>query len=207
MTTVYAFAGKRFSGKSTASQALIDMGFTDLKFADPLKNMLRALYTTCNVDSDTIERKIEGDLKEVPCDWLNGKTPRFAMQTLGTEWRELISTTLWSDIFIKRVKSGVFGEKIVCSDYRFPHEAAALKELGAYTYMIKRNLPKDLHDDAGLHVSETAVDNLPDMPAFVNSGSIEDLRVFVADLVAANAAISGIDFDAITGTGYFNRVA
>ncbi|AMO44132.1 deoxynucleotide monophosphate kinase [Ruegeria phage vB_RpoS-V10] len=204
--TVYAFAGKRFSGKSAASQALIDMGFTDLKFADPLKNMLRAFYETCGLTSEEIERRIEGDLKEEPCEWLAGKTPRYAMQTLGTEWREMISTTLWSDIFVKRVNSGVFGDKIVCSDYRFPHEAEALKQLKAHTYMIKRNLPKDLHDLAGQHASETAVDSLPPMSSFVNSGTLEDLRDFVRDLVEANEAIKGIDFGDLTGTAYYDAV-
>ena len=32
------------------------------------------------------EAHIEGALKEVPCELLGGKTPRYAMQTLGTEW-------------------------------------------------------------------------------------------------------------------------
>lgn len=193
MATVYAFAGKRGSGKSTASQALIDMGFVDLKFADPLKNMLRAFYATCGVDEETTERKIEGDLKEVPCEWLQGKTPRYAMQTLGTEWREMIATNLWSDIFVKRVKSGQFGDKIVCSDFRFPgHEEAALEELDAYTYRIVR--PGQEEDEASQHPSEALVDKLRVRGVFRNNTTIADLQDFVRDLVEANEAIKDIDF-------------
>ena len=56
---VVAFTGKRGSGKSEAVKVLVEeLGFRELKFADPLKNMLRAMYATCGVDVDTIERKI-----------------------------------------------------------------------------------------------------------------------------------------------------
>ena len=199
MATVYAFAGKRGSGKSTASQVLLDRGFVELKFADPLKNMLRAMYRTCGVDEETIERKIEGDLKEVPCDWLRGKTPRYAMQTLGTEWRELIATDLWSTMFVKRVQSGSFGDKIVCSDFRFPgHEEAALKEVGAYTYRINRP-EAEVDDEAAQHPSEKLVDDLKVGGILNNNGTIADLRDFIADLLEANSVIADIDFNEILG--------
>jgi hypothetical protein len=192
MTTVYAFAGRRGTGKSTASKALLDMGFVDLKFADPLKNMLRAMYRTCGVDDETIERKIEGDLKEAPCDWLRGKTPRYAMQTLGTEWREMISTDLWSEMFVKRVESGLYGDKIVCSDFRFPgHEEDALERLNAYTYRITR---EGLEGASDAHTSETSVDKLRVRGVFRNNGSIADVESFVRDLYEANEAIKDIDF-------------
>ena len=81
--------GKAGSGKSTAAQVLIDGGFKRVKFADPLKNMLRAIGLT--------DQHIEGDLKEVPCDMLLGQTPRHAMQTLGTEWgRGCIGGEFWT---------------------------------------------------------------------------------------------------------------
>jgi len=180
---VYAFAGRKGSGKSTASKVLTDRGFVDLKFADPLKNMLRAFYRTCGVDPETTERKIEGDLKEVQCDWLQGKTPRYAMQTLGTEWREMIGTSLWSDIFVKRVESGLFGDNIVCSDFRFPgHEEEALNHLGAYTYRITR----PSQGDSDGHASEIHIDNLKVGGVLNNTGTIADIKEFVEGLVEAN---------------------
>jgi hypothetical protein len=74
-----ALTGYAGSGKSTLADILAcEHGFTVVKFAGPLKAMLRAL----GLD----EREIEGDLKEQPCQLLAGHTPRRAMQTLGTEW-------------------------------------------------------------------------------------------------------------------------
>lgn len=199
---IYAFAGKRFSGKSTASQVLVEDGFVDAKFADPLKNMMRAFYRTCGVDEEIIERKIEGDLKEVPCGWLAGKTPRYAMQTLGTEWRDMISTTLWSDIFVNRVQSGVLGDKIVCSDFRFPHEAEALSEVGAYTYKIDRPSLQD--DDVSKHASETQIDALPVIGTITNDGTKDELRAKVTALLAINRAAQEVSYEEVTGTGYYD---
>ena len=175
MPTVYAFAGKRGSGKSTASKVLVDSGFVDLKFADPLKNMLRAMYATCGVDADTVERKLEGDLKEAPCEWLRGNTPRYAMQTLGTEWREMLSADLWSEMLVKRVESGNYGDRIVCSDFRFPgHEEEALNRLGARTYRINRPSLED--DSMSEHASEKGTDKLNVCGIITNDGTIEQLE-------------------------------
>jgi hypothetical protein len=62
-------------------------GFARVRFAGPLKAMMAALGCT--------NAEIDGDRKEVPCDLLGGKSPRWAMQTLGTEWgRKLIGDDL-----------------------------------------------------------------------------------------------------------------
>jgi hypothetical protein len=191
---VVAFTGKRGSGKSEAARVLVSkLGFRELKFADPLKNMLRAMYATCGVDAETVERKLEGDLKEVPCDWLMGKTPRFAMQTLGTEWRDMINTQLWSEMFKKAVLSGNLGERIVCSDYRFKHEGAILDELGAVKYRIVRPTANAVSDEASKHASETEIDNIPTDFDIINDRDIGDLQVAVLDLVIDGMQISGIN--------------
>ncbi len=46
------------------------------------------------------EDKIEGSLKAKPCSLLAGKTPRHAMQTLGTEWgRNCIGDGFWINLW------------------------------------------------------------------------------------------------------------
>lgn len=190
---VFAFAGRRGSGKSTASKVLIDMGFKEIKFADPLKNMLRAFYATCGVDEETTERKIEGDLKEVACEWLSGKTPRFAMQMLGTEWRDLFSKDMWSDILVKRVQNGSVGDRVVCSDLRFPHEIDALNRLNARTIRIAR--PDAPDDEYSKHASETQIDSLPVGMVVNNTGTVKDLCEWVRDLAEVVEALNGYDIN------------
>jgi hypothetical protein len=195
---IYAFSGKRGSGKSTAVKVLLDHGFVDAKFADPLKNMMRAFYWTCGVDKQTTKRKLEGDLKEVSCEWLQGKSPRYAMQMLGTEWRDLIHTELWSSILKTRVNRGDFGDKVAISDYRFPeHEGEALAELGAVTYRIERSTLTD-DDEASKHVSETGIKDTKVSGIILNDGTIEDLQSVILELVALQDAVNEVDIDALS---------
>ena len=86
---IIGLTGLAGSGETTVARHLMGMhGFVRHRMAEPLKSMLKALGLT--------EQQIDGDLKEVPCELLGGKTPRHAMQTLGTEWgRDLISQNLW----------------------------------------------------------------------------------------------------------------
>ena len=205
---VVAFTGKRGSGKSEAVRALVEeLGFRELKFADPLKNMLRAMYKTCGVDSITIERKIEGDLKEVPCDWLMGQTPRFAMQTIGTEWRELINTELWSEMFRKAVLSGNLGQRIACSDFRFPHEGVVIDSLGGMRIRVERPSADALDDPASQHSSETLIDGLAVDWSILNNRSLTNFRKDVLAYVKGNIGdrVSGPDSDAYDSGAIISR--
>jgi hypothetical protein len=177
---VVAFTGRRGAGKSAAAAALVDLGFRDVKFADPLKNMLRAFFSTVWMRTVDIERHIEGDLKEVPTHWLGDNTTRYAMQMLGTEWRDLIDTDLWSKILRYRVTEGHVGQKVVISDYRFPHEGVILRELGG---KVIRIVGRGEHDDeTAQHISETSIDDLVEDFILTNDGDLDDLHEKVKQL-------------------------
>jgi hypothetical protein len=123
--TLIAFTGRAGAGKSTAAYYLSEgRGFTRMRIAGPLKAMLRAIGLT--------DREIDGDLKERPCARLNGRTPRHAMQTLGTEWgRALIHPDFWIDLFVSDVRERLsFGESVVVDDLRFPNEEEVIRKLG-----------------------------------------------------------------------------
>lgn len=165
--------GAKGSGKDTLGNFFRNRNFFLVKNAEPLKNMLRSLYRDTGLDQETIERKIEGDLKEVPCDILCGKTPRFAMQTIGTEWRDMIGTTLWSRI--SAAKAAGFlkdGTPVVCTDIRFQHEADSIRDLGGYLIRVIR--PGTGEDDE--HSSETEMRNLEVDYIVSNLTSITDLQ-------------------------------
>ena len=132
-----AMTGAKFSGKTSASDILVnEHGFVRLRFADALKSMLRSIGLT--------EAQIDGDEKELPCIILGGKTPRWAMQTLGTEWgRDLIDSHLWINIVreqIIRLASKNIDVRIVLDDCRFPNEHTLLKHMGATIWAIRRNV-------------------------------------------------------------------
>jgi hypothetical protein len=128
-----AFTGAAGSGKSTASRFLVEeRGFTLVKFAAPLKDMLRAIGLT--------EDEIEGHLKEKPCATLCGRSPRHAMITLGTEWgRDLIDDGFWVSLWARRVARILDeGGSVVTDDCRFDNEAAAVEGLGGSIVKVIR---------------------------------------------------------------------
>lgn len=128
---IIGISGKMHAGKTTVAKYLVEhYGYNRIRFAGPLKNMLYALGLN--------EREVDGDLKEVPCDKLCGKTPRWAMQSLGTEWgRKLIGDSIWTDAW-KRFASDLGGEAhIVVEDYRFPNECELIHERGGKLLRIE----------------------------------------------------------------------
>jgi hypothetical protein len=123
--SLIGFTGLIGSGKSFAARYLADKyGYEVVKFAGPLKDMMRAIGLT--------EDHIEGHLKEIPCDQLCGKTPRFAMQTLGTEWgRDILGDNLWGNLWKHKVQKMLdAGKMVVTDDVRFSSESDRVKSMG-----------------------------------------------------------------------------
>jgi len=166
-----AIVGYKGTGKTTAADHLVAAhGFYKVKFAEPLKEMLRTMGLT--------ERHLEGDLKEVPCDLLGGKTPRHAMQTLGTEWgRDIMDPDLWVRVWYEKVQFLIEDKcKVVVDDLRFPNELKALHALGGYIFLINSQLrirqPKDDH-------ASEKVMQLMDQEEYItlfNHGTVLDLK-------------------------------
>lgn len=141
------FAGRLGSGKTLAADLLCaKYGFMKVKFAKPIKDMMRSL----GLD----DRHIEGELKDEPCDILDGETPRWAMQSLGTEWgRSLISENLWLNRWRRIVEENLnLNNNVVVDDLRFPNELKAVQELSGQVIVLLRNDGKD-----GGHSSENTI--------------------------------------------------
>lgn len=162
---IVALVGKAGSGKSTAAEYLMaEGGFRRVKFADPLKDMLRAIGLG--------EEEIEGSLKNEPCAILNGQSPRYAMITLGTEWgRNLIGPDFWTNLWVRRATSK---RLVVVDDCRFLNEAAIVRQNGG---IIIRIIRPDASGGTnyGTHVSETEQDQIKADFEVENTGTIDDL--------------------------------
>lgn len=149
---IIALTGLAGSGKSTAADYLIAVhGFTRVRFAGPLKAMMRALGLS--------DRHIEGDMKEVPHEMLCGKTPRQAMQTLGTEWgRKLIGDDFWINTWHQDAGRH---SRVVVDDCRFPNEAAAVRKLGGEVWRIegRGGIAGNHASEVGCGYAEVVIDN------------------------------------------------
>lgn len=96
---IVGITGFKGSGKDVLAAPLVRRGFLLLKFAGPLKNMIRSLLRDQGVDDEMIERIVEGNLKETPIREFSGCTSRWAQQSLGTEWgRVCLGESFWADV-------------------------------------------------------------------------------------------------------------
>lgn len=163
--------GKARSGKDTAAEALVRaFGLEQYAFADPLKEMLEAVFG---------DKFREGD-RESPIPWL-GKSPRYLMQTLGTEWgRDLVHPDLWvllADGYRKAAEAK--GTGMVISDVRFRNEADWIMSSGGLLIEILRPDAEQVAE----HVSEDALGGLTLPAQIVNDGTVKELQETVVQFV------------------------
>ena len=173
LPSVIALLGNAGAGKSTVADYLIaEHRYKRVKFAGPLKAMLRAI----GLDDE----EIEGSRKEQPCDLLCGKTPRHAMVTLGTEWgRDLIGAEFWTGLWKEEACAHLnSGWNVVVDDCRFENEMKAAQHLGGVLWHITR--PDHAGTSIPAHRSEGALaDYYADMRQIFNDGPIASLHMQV----------------------------
>lgn len=172
---VVALTGLIGSGKTTAAKTLIaEFGYERVRFAEPLKTMLKSI----GLGHD----HVDGDKKEAPHPLLCHRTPRHAMQTLGTEWgRNCIGPDFWVQAWLKAIEGK---ERVVVDDCRFPNEGAAVRMLGGKVWRIER--PGMALQD---HASEQFV--LPYDRILVNGASESHFRELVIDTLLDVAGVQG----------------
>lgn len=157
---IIGITGAAGSGKDTVADLIVSRcdKFVKRSFATPLKNMLKALGLS--------DEQLDGDLKEV-IDSRFGHTPRYMMQTLGTEWaRNTIDSEIWVKFVFYNLQSYV-----VLSDVRFENEAEMIRDRGLLIHMVGRDkiIP-------GKHGSEVGVEFIEDLDLTIyNGGSMSDL--------------------------------
>lgn len=164
------------SGKSTVRDILVQRHrFVGTKFAGPLKSMMRALYASASLTAEQIDSRIEGDLKEIPDPLLLGRSPRQAMQELGTAWgRGFFGDALWVTMWAAGLNDN---KRYVVDDCRFPNEADAIRVRGGAIIEIRRPGvgPVNAHES----------ERLPTDPDIVihNDGSLQQLASRINEIV------------------------
>ncbi len=128
---IVALAGAIGSGKSTVAEMLPALHF---QWADPIYAAIAALLGV------SVEWLHDRTNKDTPIEWL-GVTPRYMLQTLGTEWgRDMIHPDLWVKLVEQRIiraAAAGYDTFAICGT-RFPNEAALVRRYGGEVWWIDR---------------------------------------------------------------------
>jgi hypothetical protein len=126
-------------GKTTLANGLVSRrGFTRVHMGQPIKDMLRTLGLS------TEQLTGPPDVRKRPTDLLGGRSPRHAMETLGTDWgRRMISSDIWANVVEMRVRQmwSHSPAPVVIDDLRFPSDWAVVRRLdGTLVRVIRPGL-------------------------------------------------------------------
>jgi dephospho-CoA kinase len=170
--SIVAFTGKKFSGKDTAAQVLIDKyGYTKVSFADGLRKVMElALGEKSDYFTDPTKKE--------EIDSRTGKTRRFWLQKAGTDWFRNEYENIWIDWWKKDIQNKGL-RKVVVTDLRFPNELEAIHLICPSARIFRIYNPRINSSDN--HVSEAFVDKLYVDHVVVNSGTIQQLHREILD--------------------------
>lgn len=166
-------AGVVNSGKTTIAELLVKhWGFEQASFAAKLKELaLRVnpiaeiLYGQENRYRDVVLQLGAEGAKEIP-------EVRRLFQELGTGVRDILGANTWVDAAVKDLR---LDQRYVFSDVRFPNEADAIRDRGGFLLKVTRP-GAGLAGAAGLHSSETALQDYAFDWVIDNSGELRDLK-------------------------------
>ena len=177
---IIALSGFARSGKDEAAKVLVEeFGFTQVAFADKLREVLYALNPMVGVEGEPYEGGLDyigvqdvidkygwGGYKETE----HGREIRRLLQRLGTEAGR---QTLWDSIWIDAALTGLPEDaRVVVSDMRFRNEKQAIESRGGKTLRINRIGVGPAND----HPSETELANENFDFVINNGGSLEEYR-------------------------------
>lgn len=112
---VIAFCGLSTAGKTTAAEYLVEeYGATRLRFAKPLRDMLEPLGLTV--------AELYGELKQVPCDTLNGLTPEHVLRELGMWIRKTIGVDFLTSVVERELQDTL-------RELLYQHEFVVIEDL------------------------------------------------------------------------------
>jgi hypothetical protein len=161
-------SGRKRSGKDTVYAIIQEeaerMRPARVAFADALKEEVSELLKVTTDDLEADKARFRGIL-----------------QWWGTEWRRHQDLNYWIDKTRAKILSlESINELIVVTDVRFPNEAALIEELGGLVVRVSRPEADTVVDP---HSSEVLMDGHPFKTILYNTGSLEDLRRSIRQLL------------------------
>lgn len=133
---IIGLSGLAGSGKSTVARFLVKKHcFEEIALADPMKTFCREVLGFSREQlwgSSSLRNAIDPRF---------GKSPRDALQSLGTDWGRAFYENVWVEYAIRRalaLQTAISGGGVVISDVRFKNERDAIRKAGGRVWRIIR---------------------------------------------------------------------
>lgn len=191
---IIGVVGKAGSGKDTVADFLVEQfGFAKVSLADPLKRFCREVFDFSEEQLwGASEHRNSSDPRYPRADG-SFLTPRFALQSLGTEWGRTCYDNVWADHCARTCRALLAGNckytqrhglvaapnsepfpGVVVADVRFHNEVNALKGIGGRVWKVCRPV-SGLPGAEGRHLSEMEMDGIDADVLVHNDGSLNVL--------------------------------
>lgn len=144
-------AGPKGSGKDTAATVIqsLRQGYHSYALADPLKRAVQTIF-------DWPSHMLDDPSYKETLDEFYGVSPRYAMQTLGTEWRDMVQPDLWllrADKYLQKKEEEGLATGVIITDIRRDFEAEWLRDRGGIIFCLDRPGA----DYSGEHITEQGI--------------------------------------------------
>lgn len=185
--------GAAGAGKTEVAKWLVgNRSYVMLRFAHPVKMMTKALINHMKPKADPRNAEWfvstpEGKATEM--EFLAGMTPRYLMQTLGTEWgRNTVDPDLWvmcgaqkMNNFLAAARGWTTKRQFLFDDVRFQNEVDLIHATGGQILRVVRPGQDTLmQPDEAQHASETQT--LDHDLLLTNTGTIKDIHDRLAEM-------------------------
>jgi hypothetical protein len=176
---IIGLTGYAQSGKDTVANILVEnYGYQRVAFADPIRDLL---YEANPMLKEGY--RVQGLVDVYGWDRVKVDYPeaRDLLQRLGVGARKTFGDMFWVQQALRQVH---FEGKYVITDVRFPNEAKAIRQYDdSQIWRIRRAG----FDAINAHESESAMDGEKVDQIFVNSGTLEDLKILIQTRMRAYA--------------------
>jgi hypothetical protein len=166
-------------GKDTVAEHLVRRhGFVQIAFADAVYAGLAAMF---DVSVDMLRAH---SFKERDSTCLGDRSPRYLLQTLGTDWgRDMVHRDVWVRIAAAKLERhrATNCAGVVLSDVRHDNEADFVRDSGGQIWIIVR--PTKKPDYVRPHSSEAGITQHGRDRGLLNDGTLEQLEARVDLLV------------------------